>query len=71
MAIPDSPNWSSLTDVKPYPAPPFSKPSTPDSVNALSLGPAALNDSKGLLNSRYWLVTQASGQVVIRGSILP
>ena len=70
MAIPNSPNWSSLTDVKAYPQPDFAKPATPEGVAAVSLGPIALNDSQGVLNSRYWLVTQEAGQVIIRGSIL-
>ena len=70
MAIPNSPNWSSLTDVKAYPQPSFPKPPVPDGVTAVSLGPIELNDSKGVLNSRYWLVTQEAGQVTIRGSIL-
>lgn len=70
MAIPDNPNWSSLTDVKAYPQPAFVKPPVPDGVAAVSLGPDALNESKGALNSRYWLVTQEAGQVIIRGSIL-
>ena len=70
MAIPNSPNWSSLTDVKAYPQPSFVKPPVPAGVVAVSLGPIELNDSKGVLNSRYWLVTQEAGQVMIRGSVL-
>lgn len=70
MAIPNSPDWSSLTDVKAYPQPGFVKPATPAGVAAVSLGPVELNSSQGLLNSRYWLVTQEAGQVVIKGSVL-
>uniref|UniRef100_UPI0040486452 hypothetical protein n=1 Tax=Rheinheimera sp. TaxID=1869214 RepID=UPI0040486452 len=71
MAIPDSPNWSNLTDVKAYPQPDFIKPATPDGVAAVSLGPIALNDSQGVLNSRYWLVTQdvGTGNVEIAGAV--
>lgn len=71
MAIPDSPNWSSLTDVKAYPQPAFVKPATPDGVAAVSLGPIMLNDSQGVLNSRYWLVTQNAdtGNVEIAGAV--
>ena len=68
MAIPNSPNWSSLTDVKPYPEPNFVKPPMPQGVAAVSLGPIALNDSQGVLNSRYWLVTQTAGTVQIQGA---
>ena len=68
MAIPNSPNWSSLTDIKPYPQPSFVKPSVPSGVVAVSLGPIELNDSEGVLNSRYWLVTQLDGQVLIQGA---
>lgn len=69
MAIPNSPNWSSLTDVRAYPQPSFPKPPVPAGVAAVSLGPIELNDSKGVLNSRYWLVTQEAGQVKIQGAI--
>ena len=68
MAIPNSPNWSSLTDVKAYPQPAFAKPSAPAGVAAVSLGPVALNNSQGVLNSRYWLVTQTGNQVQIQGA---
>jgi hypothetical protein len=68
MAIPNSPEWSSLTDVKAYPQPAFPKPPVPAGVAAVSLGPIELNDSKGVLNSRYWLVTQVDGQVQIQGA---
>lgn len=68
MAIPDSPNWSSLTDIKPYPQPSFSKPPMPDGIAAISLGPITLNNSQGVLNSRYWLATQSAGQVSIQGA---
>ncbi|MBV2128156.1 hypothetical protein [Arsukibacterium indicum] len=70
MAIPDSPNWSPLTDVKPYPQPDFEKPGEVTVISSISLGPLALNDSKGKLNTRYWTVSQEAGQVVIRGSNL-
>lgn len=71
MAIPNSPDWSSLTDVKVYPQPGFVKPATPEGVAAVSLGPIALNDSQGVLNSRYWLVTQEAetSNVEIAGSV--
>lgn len=69
MAIPDSPNWSSLTDVKAYPQPSFVKPATPEGVAAVSLGPIVLNDSKGTLIDKYWLVQQIDGQVVISKSL--
>lgn len=68
MAIPNSPNWSSLTDIKPYPQPSFVKPPVPAGVASVSLGPIELNDSEGVLNSRYWLVTQLDGQVLIQGA---
>ena len=71
MAIPDSPNWSSLTDVKAYPQPSFQKPAPlPDQIQSITLGPQELNQSNGVLNSRYWSVTQEAGQVVIRASTL-
>lgn len=69
MAIPDNPNWSSLTDVKPYPTPAFAKPPALDAVHDISLGPIALSDSMGKLNSRYWVASQEDGKVVIRGSV--
>lgn len=71
MAIPNSPDWSSLTDVKAYPQPAFAKPATPEGAAAVSLGPVALNDSQGVLNSRYWLVTQEAetGNVEIAGAV--
>jgi hypothetical protein len=68
MAIPNSPNWSSLTGIKPYPQPSFVKPPIPAGVVTVSLGPIELNDSKGVLNSRYWLVTQTGDQVQIQGA---
>ena len=68
MAIPNSPDWSSLTDIKPYPQTSFVKPPVPAGVAAVSLGPIELNDSGGVLNSRYWLVTQLDGQVLIQGA---
>lgn len=68
---PQHPNWSSLTDVNGYPVPAFQRPPAPDvSVQNIALGPAELNQSAGKLNSRYWLVSQEAGQVIIRGSIL-
>lgn len=70
MAIPNSPNWSSLTDIKPYPQPSFAKPPIPAGVASVSLGPIELNDSRGLLISRYWLVTQVNGKILIQGSNL-
>lgn len=70
MAIPDSPNWSALTDIKPYPQPAFDKPALPSGVAAISLGPISLNNSQGKLNSRHWLVNQDNGQIYIRGQIL-
>jgi hypothetical protein len=70
MAIPTSPLWSALRDVKPYPQPSFIRPPMPNEISAISLGPITLNNSQGVLNSRYWLVTQEAGQVFIRGSIL-
>lgn len=70
MAIPNSPNWSSLNDVKAYPEPGFNKPSIQVGAVTISLGPITLNNSQGVLNARYWLATQESGQVIIRGSIL-
>jgi len=71
VAIPNSPNWSSLTDVKAYPQPGFVKPVTPIGVGGVSLGPIALNDSQGVLNSRYWLVTQdaETGNIEIAGAV--
>ena len=70
MAIPDNPNWSELTDVKAYPQPGFSPPPLPNlDAAVIALGPARLNASDGKLNSRYWLVSQESGQVLIRGAL--
>lgn len=69
MAIPDSPNWSSLKDIKAYPIPDFIKPPALDVVHDISLGPIALNVSKGKLNSRYWVVYQEAGNVNIAGAI--
>ena len=68
--IPQHPNWSSITNVKPYPQTDLQKPHEPSGVAVLSLGPAQLNNSQGVLNARYWLATQEAGQVFIRGSIL-
>jgi hypothetical protein len=68
MSIPNSPNWSDITEVFEYPEPSFEKPNAPEGINAVSLGPIELNDSKGKLNSRYWLVIQLNGQVQIQGS---
>lgn len=67
--IPDNPNWSSLTDVKAYPIPDFIKPPALGVVHDISLGPIALNDSQGKLNSRYWVVYQEAGKVNISGAI--
>lgn len=67
MAIPDNPNWSALTDVKPYPQPAFEKPLPVAPISSISLGPIALSDSKGKLNSRYWTTYQDGSNVVISG----
>lgn len=68
MAIPNSPNWSSLIDVGEYPVPSFVKPLAPVGIHAIALGGVELNNSKGKLNSRYWLVTHVGSQVQIRGA---
>lgn len=70
MAIPDSPQWSAVTDVKAYPQPSVDKPIPPVGVASMALGPIDLGASNGNLNKRYWLTNQESGQVVIRGSLL-
>lgn len=70
MAIPDSPNWSSLTDVKAYPQPVFAKPPRLGVlVEAISLGPVELNQSEGTLNSAYWVCNQEGTLVGIRKGI--
>lgn len=67
--IPQHPNWSNLTDIKNYPLPSFDKPDKLNvTVQNISLGPITLNNSQGVLLSRYWLVTQEDGLVIIRGS---
>lgn len=43
MAIPNSPNWSSITDVKDYPQPVFVKPAIPEGV-------AAVQEQQGVLH---------------------
>lgn len=68
MAIPDNPNWSALTNVKPYPSYDLT-PINADGVHAISAGPQELNNSQGVLTSRNWLATQESGQIIIRGQI--
>lgn len=71
MAIPNSPEWSSLTDIKAYPIPVFEKPDLDSLVTSVSLGPITLNNSQGVLNSRYWKVSQDSltGVVHIAGAV--
>lgn len=63
--------WSSLTDVKAYPQQPFAAPIATADVVAVSLGPAELSDSEGVLNRRYWQVTQNvnTGNVEITGAV--
>ena len=69
MAIPDSPNWSALTDIKPYPVPSFPLPlAIPNLVQGTSLGGLFLNDSKGRVNQRWWVAYPANGEVMVRGS---
>lgn len=70
MAIPNSPNWSVLTDVGDYPAVDFAKPPNLafDIVQAISLGPMQLNNSGGKLNERYWIAYVDNGAVYIKGS---
>lgn len=61
--------WSTLTAKRPYPQPSFDAPDVPTGVlSDISLGPVALNDSQGRLNTRYWLVTQLDGQVLVQGA---
>jgi hypothetical protein len=69
MATPDSPNWSTLTAIAPYPALPFQKPAAlPGVKQHIAAGPAKLSQSDGRLDSRYWVASQEGGQVVIRGA---
>lgn len=66
MVIPESPLWSDLTDIKKYPNYGIVAPNTViKEIHSISLGPIALNDSKGTLIDKYWLVQQIDGQVVI------
>lgn len=66
MAIPNSPNWSSITLPESYLKVGFEKPIGVKDIHDISLGPKELNESEGKLTSRYWLVTQENGQVIIR-----
>ena len=72
MAIPDSPTWSGLSNVKAYPSTQFLKPDTPpDIVTSIAIGPLQLSSSSEKLNSRYWLVLQNidNGNIEISGAI--
>ncbi|WGH49669.1 tail fiber protein [Alishewanella phage vB_AspM_Slicko01] len=68
MAIPNSPNWSTLTNEKPYITPSFPKPPLPSGVAAISLGGIELNNSQGRLDTRYWLVVVDGVDVKIAGA---
>lgn len=71
MAIPNSPNWSPLTDIKKFDLPNIDKPEKPKGIVGTSIGPAELNNSQGTLNNRYWLIKQdtTTNMVVISGAI--
>lgn len=64
--IPQNPVWSALTDNKPYPVYGVI-PSLPSEaiVSSISPGPAALSNSQGKINSKYWLCYQLNGYLVI------
>lgn len=72
MAIPNNPNWSSLNTIKAYSLS-ETGPQPPRNFNDeyallvynIGLGPIELSDSQGKLDSRYWLVFQDSGSVLI------
>lgn len=68
MAIPNSPDWSDLTEPKEYPA--YSgEPNKPNFENYfISIGPVDLSDSTKGVNQRYWLLTQENGSIYIRGA---
>ena len=70
MAIPNSPQWSDRTTLNAYiQAGEARPPIDSDLIQSSAIGPVNLGDSKGKLNSRYWLVFQDYGQVLIAGSI--
>lgn len=70
MAIPNSPNWSSLVDILKYQPSGLTKPDDLDFdvVQAISLGPLQLSNSGGKLNERYWIAYFDSGAVYIKGA---
>jgi len=68
--IPKHPQWAPYNKPEPYPAYADVKPAELNlPVQAISIGPAFLNDSQDKLNMRYWVVSQESGAVFIRGSL--
>lgn len=71
MAIPNSPAWSALTDVGTYERGYSVMPSegAPGVINYITIGPLALGDSKGRLDSRYWVAYQQCGGVFIAGAV--
>ncbi|WPJ21796.1 tail fiber protein [Pseudoalteromonas phage vB_Pun_Y3] len=66
MAIPNSPNWSIITTKADYPGD-LEPPEVPFEVKVfgISLGPENLGDSRGRLDSRYWLAYQSENGVFI------
>lgn len=66
MAIPDSPNWSTLTEIGRYPKYPLKTPSVLGGVSSIALGPKVLNDSQGTLIDNYWAVYQENDNVLIQ-----
>lgn len=70
MAIPNSPDWSSSIEIKPYINVGFTPPAPLlVLVQALALGPSSLNMSEGTLLDRYWVCNQVGSDVLIRGAI--
>lgn len=70
MTIPNSPSWTSLTDVKAYPVTLLQKPvRLPVLVQADSLGPLFLNNSQGSLLAAYWNVNQENSDVILRKGV--
>lgn len=69
MAIPESPIWSSETDIGDYAFASLVTAKPVPYISAISLGPAALNDSNNSLIDASWVVYQINGKVLISKSL--
>jgi len=67
---PRFPDWTCNTKPEPYPVRVLPRPTeTFGTINKVKVGPNAIGNSEGKLNTRYWICYQESGFVSIRSAV--